>query len=382
VPHCRYRRVGHSHITPLTESILATALTQVDVAAYFAALTSGQSASLKTLNTSTAWAAIQTKITAQGISHSAITSPLAQVFSANSLGYDKVLDDLKAKGFTTEHLYRMGKNLTLPPTTATGILNDTGIDWCTENVTTPSTWVNNAVCIAINWVGNFRGQHQDALSGRDSEATAGILTKIGSGMAGFDFTRMGSNGKPLKIQNAVWSDTGTEALGTKWDCVRDNVTGYMWEVKRNELVGGALHLRHKDHTYGWYNPITTTNGGSIGYQDNADSNAVCIGVADSTKCNTQSYVTAVNAAGMCGFKDWRMPNSEELSNLAHFGRSNLTIDTNHFPNTQGNEWWSSSPHSELADAAWFFSFSDGFGSYDARGLAGQARFVRLVRSGQ
>jgi hypothetical protein len=277
---------------------------------------------------------------------------------------------------------------------ATGLLNDTGIDWCSENITTPSKWVNNAVCSAVNWVGNLWGQQQDAFFGRDAQAKAGTLTKVGGGMAGFDFTKLGASGKVLVKQDATWSDTGTEAAGTQWDCVRDNVTGLVWEVKRND----ANHLRHMGHGYAWYNPSATTNGGSAGHETPTkntnpssfgDPSATtvkgptCTGVADVNKCNTQSYITAVNSAGLCGKKDWRMPTVEELHSLLNMGTWPRVDDTNYFPNT--NSWyWSSSPYAfvnpdslYIADYAWHIS---GGGVYaDVKFIAGG---VRLVRSAQ
>jgi hypothetical protein len=49
----------------------------------------------------------------------------------------------------------------------------------------------------------------------------------------FDFTKLGSTGNVLNIQNATWraGGTGTEDAGTKWSCVKDNHTGLIWEVK-------------------------------------------------------------------------------------------------------------------------------------------------------
>jgi hypothetical protein len=265
---------------------------------------------------------------------------------------------------------------------ATGQLNDTGIDWCSENITTPSTWVNNAVCSAVNWAGNLWGQQQDAFFGRDAQAKAGTLTKVGGGMAGFDFTKIGASGKVLAKQDGAWSDSGTEAAGTQWDCVRDNVTGLVWEVKRND----ATHLRHMNHTYSWYNPDSTTNGGSAGYETplydtngNTVTGPTCTGVADVNKCNTASYVTAVNAAGLCGKKDWRMPTVDELRNLAHTGRTNPAIDTDYFPNTSPDWTWSSSPRASYTDYAWFVGFNNGSGNFGSKGSANR---VRLVRPGQ
>lgn len=267
---------------------------------------------------------------------------------------------------------------------ATGKLNDTGIDWCTENIATPSGWLNNAVCSAINWGGNLWGQQQDAFYGRDKRAKDEKLIKVGGGMAGFDYTKIGASGKVLVKQDEIWSDNGTETAGTQWDCVRDNVTGLVWEVKRND----ATHLRNMEHRYAWYNPFSASNGGALGYlfpsyetDGRFISGLTCTSVEN---CNTHSYVTAVNKEGLCGKTDWRMPTVDELRSLAHAGRavSGPTIDTDYFPNTKTNSYWSSLPFaipSNSTSSAWSNSFSDNTSTTDFRNIA---LFVRLVRSGK
>lgn len=226
------------------------------------------------------------------------------------------------------------------------------------------------------------GQQQDAFFGRDAQAKASTLVKVGSGMAGFDFTRIGVSGKLLSKQDGVWSDSGTEAAGTQWDCVRDNVTGLVWEVKRND----ATHLRHMGHGYAWYNLNATQNGGHAGYTtplfDAVGKSVVaptCTGVATLPLCNTQSYVDAVNAAGLCGKKDWRMPTVDELRSIVHFGRSQPAIDTAHFPNTPLDWTWSSTPDVSLAINAWNIQWGDGLS--DKSNKKDRAQRVRLVRAG-
>ncbi len=263
-------------------------------------------------------------------------------------------------------------------TAATGLLNDTGIDWCSQNITTGS-WVNNVLCATFNWGSNFWGQQQDAYFGRDAQAKAGTLTKVGGGMAGFDFTKIGASGKVLAKQGETWSDNGTEAASTQWDCVRDNVTGLVWEVKRND----ATHLRHMGHAYAWYNTDTTSNGSTVGYEaplDDAYGNPVtaptCAGVANVAKCNTQSYVTAVNAVGLCGKKDWRLPTLYELRSMVHAGRINPTADTDYFPNTPAIWTWSSSPNVNDSDHAWSIDFLRGLSYSDQTRYANRVRLVR------
>jgi hypothetical protein len=264
---------------------------------------------------------------------------------------------------------------------ATGLLNDTGIDWCSENITTPSTWVNNAVCSAVNWAGNLWGTAQDAYFGRDAQARAGTLAKVGSGAAGFDFTRLGADGQPLAIQTATYSPTGNEAVGTRWDCIRDNHTKLIWEVKRLD----PTHLRSHTATYTWYEPDNTKNGGSAG----SETGGICTGLADPTKCNTKAYQTVVNAQpeghALCGFRDWRMPSKDELISITHLGRINPAIDAAQFPdvnlgNDQSGYTWSASPIAAFPDLAWGVGFNgggDGNVGSKSNGVS-----ARLVRSGQ
>jgi len=387
---------GLAHITPLTDTTLAVALGQEDLGSVFASFDTDQMVvlqnAIKADKPAQAWANLKDKLTSAGVDVSAITaSPFASALKADAAnkgkGHDKALDETAAKGLNAEHLYRMAAGKTVPPTAATGLLNDTGIDWCSENITTPGTWVSNAVCSVVSWVGNLWGQQQDAFFGRDAQAKMGSLIKVGGGKAGFDFTKIGSDGKPLAKQDGIWSDSGGEKEGTIWDCVRDNVTGLVWEIKRNDVS----HLRHMEHRYAWYFSDTRSNGGAEGSQTPtgyfSESNdfrlvkyttPTCTGVGDVNKCNTQSYVVAVNEAGLCGKNDWRMPNVDELRNWAHTGLGLPAVDGNYFPNTSNYFYWSSTPSAEYGEYAWGVTFSNG-GAYI--NIKKYAERVRLVRSG-
>ena len=88
--------------------------------------------------------------------------------------------------------------------------------------------------------------------------------------------------------------------------MQDNVTGLIWEIK---TVDGDLH--DKDNSYSWYNSNTSTNGGSAGIENGGSC-------PDTGNCDTEKFVTSVNAQGLCGANDWRMPNKEELRSIVDY----------------------------------------------------------------
>ncbi|MDX8390812.1 MAG: DUF1566 domain-containing protein [Mariprofundaceae bacterium] len=153
------------------------------------------------------------------------------------------------------------------------------------------------------------------------------------------FTKLNASGLALVNQGATYS-------AKSWDCVRDSTTGLMWEVK------ATAGLRNKDYWYSWYDSNPATNGGVAG----TPNRGFC---ADGINCDTEKFVAAVNASGLCGFSDWRMPSRTELLSLVDTNFS-PTIDTGYFPNA--NSWyWSSSSYSADALLAWNVYFYSGNG---------------------
>lgn len=200
---------------------------------------------------------------------------------------------------------------------------------------------------------------QDARFGRDAAAIAGKLVKTGGGAKGFDFTKLDAEGKPLP------------AGAKSWACVRDNVTGLVWEVK---TADGDLRDGHNHYT--WYNPDPSTNGGAPGAETGAD----CKG---GIQCNTHAYTQAVNATRLCGFGDWRLPQRRELRSLVDYSKAGSyrpTIDEDYFPNTQAKWHWSSSPYAIGSDHVWGVSFYDGGDGNNIKSLQeDRLTHIRLVR---
>jgi len=237
-----------------------------------------------------------------------------------------------------------------------GPLNDTGIDFC-RNGTNDVPVTGAASCPASAGT-------QDGRIGRDAAAVGGALTKTGAGSKGFDFTKIANSGTSL----AASAILGTAA--TDWACTLDNNTGLMWEVKTTS------GLRSQSNTYTWYDSVHNY-GGNAGWA----SGGSC---ATAGRCDTEKYATDVNAAGLCGHSDWRLPKLGELQSLVDFGivggGSAATIDASYFPNTPASGtaafYWSATPDASTVRWAWYVAFN--FGS-SFNTTAANTFGVRLVR---
>jgi len=231
--------------------------------------------------------------------------------------------------------------------------NETGIDWCADRTTNYDDGdadQRRQNCEAV--AGDWPGQDGMRLNSRDVLAREGNLEKVGAGAAGFDFTKLDAEGNELPF------DAG------EWVCVNDNHTGLIWEVKTND--GG---LRDQDHNYTWYDSdYEDLDGRSAGGTDGGD--------CDGSRCDTEGYVEAVNAEGLCGASDWRMPTIDELHSLVHMGRTNPAIDADFFPNTIVARFWSSSLDAGKDFRAWYVRSERG---RDAGMDKNRAAAVRLVR---
>jgi hypothetical protein len=95
-------------------------------------------------------------------------------------------------------------------------------------------------------------------------------------------------------------------------------------------------------------------------------------------------VTHAEAESICvqldlaGHTDWRLPTVEELFALADRSRKQPAIDTDAFPDTKSDWYWTSTISAWSSDVAWVVLFADGSAGYLHRG--GYNAFVRAVRS--
>lgn len=239
---------------------------------------------------------------------------------------------------------------------------------------------------------------QDAGFGRDPAFADGALAKTGGGDAGFDFSKLDAGGQPLAIQDQAWArdaagfDAGSEAAGTRWSCVFDHTTGLVWEVKSRR---SPADLQDRAWTYSWFSNLVRPDGtanGLNGGHPGSENRGTCLDRYDPVDnptgnfCDTAGYVAALNAAGLCGASDWRMPTLAELAGLVHYGRRWPAIDAHFFPNVPG-EWgnpnipvpnitWTATPSAVLQDWAWSVYFEYGALIEPDKQLPGAVRLVR------
>jgi len=245
---------------------------------------------------------------------------------------------------------------------ATGRLNDTGIAVEGQN-----SFFNSSICGDPMLFPSVRlqdchfGRDSDPNLGRDNVEESGV--DFGSdidGEDGFSFLKVGASGEPLPVSTT-----------TPHACVKDNVAGLMWEVKTPSSSGG---LHAASNTYTWYDTNLDTNGG-----ENGEANG---GTCSNSVCDTQSFVAAVNSAGLCGYTDWRMPTVTELQGLLNYNNvSNTnanTLDITFFLHPTESHFWSASPFNNATDFAWAVDFANG----DVIELGRSTETsVRLVRGG-
>ncbi|MFA3790828.1 DUF1566 domain-containing protein [Aliiglaciecola sp. SL4] len=206
---------------------------------------------------------------------------------------------------------------------------------------------------------------QDGQRGQDIISENGLLEKAGRGEQGFDFTKLDAIGDEQ------------DETSPDWSCVRDNTTGLVWEVKTDDS-----ELHGAGHVFSWYQE--ELNGGYEGAEGSLGL------TCDNEQCDTESFVAAVNQAGLCNFYDWRLPTHNELLSLVHYGNVTGTkIDVNYFPYTDDFVtsplwYWTSQPSADgvsddASQTAWAIDFSTGNDNFLNKSTLGK---VRLVRGGR
>ena len=226
-------------------------------------------------------------------------------------------------------LLSAGAGAPLAPALAAARLNDTGVVTC---------WVDGASTRDCADTG------QDAAHGRDVDQRRQV-----DGWRGFRYAKVCHSGATAG-QGSCPADPPLGAGPDDWGCTLDEVSGLLWELKTDD--GGP---RDQYRTY------THTGTGRAG--------------------DAAALVRGVNAAGLCGHQDWRLPQRIELLGLVHYGVQPHAplLDNPWFPNSLPDRWfrehWTGTRYAGAKAAAWVVSFDDG----TARTASREEHPVRLVR---
>jgi Protein of unknown function (DUF1566) len=131
------------------------------------------------------------------------------------------------------------------------------------------------------------------------------------GERGFSFAKVCHSGE-LAGQGACPTDPAPGPGANDWGCTLDRVTRLTWELKTDD--GGPADA---DREF--------TNQGSGDFND------------------APSYPAQVNATGLCGANDWRLPSLVELQSLVNHRAAaaggGLAIEARAFPNVRGLPHW-------------------------------------------
>jgi Protein of unknown function (DUF1566)/Repeat of unknown function (DUF5648) len=179
--------------------------------------------------------------------------------------------------------------------------------------------------------------------------TAYDLNSQQDGMVGLDKTAPAAADGKLGFS---FSEVSNPAGGNfpKADCIKDNLTGLVWEVKTN------LGLRDGRIKYTNYDSTTTLqkSDGAGGY--------IAPTLAQVNEAfNSIGYKNAVNASSLCGYTDWRLPTPNEVISIMDFGVAfpGPAVDPVWLPNVSSGFVWAATPSYLSPQSVWLGSFNYG-----------------------
>ncbi|WP_019519142.1 Lcl domain-containing protein [Faucicola boevrei] len=206
-----------------------------------------------------------------------------------------------------------------------GALNDTGV-----------TVAGNP---SVGTLADCSGTTQDCHVGRDKTNNDDT-----DGKAGFSFTKLDKFGKSLTNE------------ATEWACIKDNVTGLIWESKTytpavegkwGEEANVNKDIRDAEWVYTYYDGkrglgIKDTGKG-VGRDKEHCGNEQHI-------CSTEQYAVTLNTQNLCGVKNWRLPTRNEVLGIMNLSSKKAEVVLhkgwlfpNHMNDSKFPNIWTSSP---------------------------------------
>ena len=235
----------------------------------------------------------------------------------------------------TTHYYWLGAELDgrevllssdpVEATTSGPGLNDTGVVTCYSNETTT---LNN----------------EDCKVGRDANTDT---NSNDDGHAGFSFTRLNSS------DGSSYTGDG-DYDNNPWFCLRDNVTGLIWEVKTTSNTSTK---------YTWPDGTDDTSG------------------------TTQEFINTTNATTkLCGQSNWRLPTASELLSITNYSvvvdADTAAVDSDYFANMQGEGayYWTNTLNRDTSSGdLWLYS-NGSIISNSTDALSSKEQYAILVSS--
>lgn len=93
----------------------------------------------------------------------------------------------------------------------------------------------------------------------------------------------------------------------------------------------------------------------------------------------EQYIAALNSRKHCGFDDWRLPTRVELLTLVDDARCDPAIDTDAFPGTPSEHFWTSTDYAgDRKNYSWVVDFGFGYASIGDRAYKNRIRAVRTA----
>lgn len=187
------------------------------------------------------------------------------------------------------------------------------------------------------------------------------------------------DGSRVDINALSFSQLGKPGGGlySKSECVRDNVTGLIWEGKTATGPRAGSNL---------YSNLDDVNAAQV---DLGCQHLICSSrpptqsEIDATT-NSVGYLRYVNSIALCGYTDWRIPTANELHSIADYStyQSSLLLRADGFPNQpplvahgQYRYWTATRQRASNTGVQVFDFFGGGFGV----GSRAEPHGLRLVR---